>query len=177
MFFYKLTFASRVDLNNFKRFLQPGSPGFRAAFRPAVDGGFRAAKSLQPRSRGCSLFGFSLFARDALQSVHRLADAMMLLLILNVLFHPWQILRAEGNDSVSRLPFQDLALTAELWIHLVRRGAFNLLNEIADQAGGRDVDGQFSSPRLEGEGLGVIRRPSCQRLSGTTTKCGKPRGS
>src|SRR5260370_9793838 len=62
---------------------------------------------------------------------------VMLLLIADVVYHPFQILRAETNDTIACLPIQAFAIY-EFVINLVRTPAFQLPNPIADKKRRRD---------------------------------------
>lgn len=56
----------------------------------------------------------------------------MLFLAADVVYHPFQILRAETNDAIARLPVQQLAI-GKLMIDVMRARAFDLSDPFADQ--------------------------------------------
>ena len=56
----------------------------------------------------------------------------MLSLVANVFEHPIQPARAKAHHTVASLPFEHF-LAAELLVHIVRRAALELADELADQ--------------------------------------------
>ena len=75
--------------------------------------------------------------RHLLKPLNGCSFLVMLLLIADVVYHPFQILRAETNDTIACLPIQDFAIY-KLVINVVRTRAFQLPNPIADQKRGRN---------------------------------------
>ncbi len=76
---------------------------------------------------------------------------MMFFLIADVVYHPFEILRAETHNAITSLPIQQFAIR-QLVINVVRTGAFELSNPIRDQQRwrdcNRDVDVGFSAADL-----------------------------
>jgi hypothetical protein len=56
---------------------------------------------------------------------------VMLFLVANVVYHPFQVLRAETDYALTGLPIQDFPIR-ELVIDVVRTRAFNRTNPFAD---------------------------------------------
>jgi hypothetical protein len=69
---------------------------------------------------------------NLLQAINSSSLFVMLFLIADVVYHPFQILRAETNHTIAGLPIQDFAIN-ELVIDVVRTRAFNLSDPFADQ--------------------------------------------
>ena len=68
---------------------------------------------------------------DLLKAMNSCSFFVVLFLIADVVYHPFQILRAETNHAVAGLPIQDFAIR-ELMIDVVRTRAFDLSYPFAD---------------------------------------------
>ena len=86
--------------------------------------------------------------RNLLKPLNRRPLLVMLLLIADVVYHPFQILRAETDDAITSLPIEDLAIH-KFVVHVVRTRAFDLPNPVTKQKCGRnrhrDMNVSFSA--------------------------------
>jgi len=67
----------------------------------------------------------------------------MLFLIADVFYHPFQIFRAETNDTITSLPIQELAIY-EFMVDMMRTRAFDLSDPLADCQRRRDGYGDMN---------------------------------
>jgi len=65
-------------------------------------------------------------------------------LVVDVLDDPEQIARSERHDAVTGLPLEQFVSTAFAMVHVMRRAAFDLTNEIADEQRRRDGHGEMN---------------------------------
>jgi hypothetical protein len=73
----------------------------------------------------------AFFVSNLLQAVNGSSLLVMLFLVADVVYHPFQILRAETDDAIAGLPIQHFAID-QLVIDVVRTRAFHLPNPIAN---------------------------------------------
>jgi hypothetical protein len=78
-----------------------------------------------------------VIACDSFEPLDCRSLSVVLLLIANVVYHPLEIFCPKTHDAVARLPLQQLAID-KLLIDLMRTGAFEFSNPLANQQRGRD---------------------------------------
>jgi len=125
-------------------------PPLRAGDWGALTATHSVSHIRQPRSRGFSGFGFSHtpwsrcargFQRlDPFQPVVNLSLGVVLTLVADVPPHPLQVFRAETDDAVAVLPFEDLATRPELLVRLVGGRALQLTDQLTDEDSGDERD-------------------------------------
>lgn len=106
--------------------------------------------------------------RNAFQSLMRISSSMMLALISNVLDDPLQIFTTKTDNSVARLPLQNLLPESDLLIDIVRRSTLQLANPFAERQRWRNGEGQmnmclYSADRVD-ECAGCVDDPLFQGL-------------
>ena len=132
--------------SHYRQSLQPRSRGFPEGLldQPFYGWGTPTKETDQRASACLSHNALALIIVGSLfQPPNRRTLLMMIFLIADVSYHPFQILRAETNDTVARLPIQNFAIY-EFVIHIVRTGAFELSDPISNQQGRRNSNGNMN---------------------------------